>query len=136
MPRQVAARKDGKNVIFSIGPDVCLTPIGSSMVPIPYCSIVTLEDAFDVTTPVTNNNNCDFQLNSRAPGVTGHEPGVGRGVVVKGYCELGFADICSGSTASWGFAVARDADLAWINRPDRGPTEPRSGIVTKTIRHA
>jgi len=41
----ISARKDGTNIIHCTGPDVCKTPIGSSMVPVPYMSMVTLGGA-------------------------------------------------------------------------------------------
>ena len=134
MPRMVAARKHDSNIIYSVAPDVCLTPIGSSIVPIPYMSMVTLGRSFDVSRSVKQNGLSDFQLDSRAPGVTGHEPGVRKGVVVPGYKDLGFGRKVSASTGTEGHTVVRDRDPAWINRPDRGAREHESARKTRPVR--
>lgn len=61
------------------------TPMGSSMVPVPYMSMVSLGSSVRTSRTVRNNGQQDFQLNSRALVVTGHEPGIGKGVKVSGY---------------------------------------------------
>lgn len=131
MPEQVAARKDATNTIYSTGPDVCLTPMGSSMVPVPYSSIAFLDTSIQVTRNVKDNKKKDFQLNSRAKTSTGHEPGTGKGVVVPGYKGMALAREGSSSGATGGYAVVRDRDPAWINRPGPGGDAPRSPMFTR-----
>ncbi len=131
----ISARKDGANIIFSKVPDVCKTPIGSSMVPVPYTTMVTLAPSVRTAKTVRNNSRPDFNLNTRTSAVTGHEPGVGKGVKDAGY--KGYAHIKKGSSTvfSEGYAVVRDADPAWINAPSVGPTEKRRAKATQNIKH-
>ncbi|CUX57294.1 DUF4150 domain-containing protein [Agrobacterium tumefaciens] len=120
----ISARRDGANIMHCTGPDVCKTPMGSSMVPVPYMSMVALGSSVRTSRTVRNNGQQDFQLNSRALVVTGHEPGVGRGVKVNGYKSHALAKKGSKTVFSEGWAVVRDSDPAWINRPGPGGTEP------------
>lgn len=120
----ISARRDGANIMHCTGPDVCKTPMGSSMVPVPYMSMVALGSSVRTSRTVRNNGKQDFQLNSRALVVTGHEPGVGKGVKVSGYKSHALAKKGSKTVFSEGWAVVRDSDPAWINRPGPGGTEP------------
>jgi len=122
--RPISGRKDDWNYIASVGPDVCWTPMGSSVVPVPYDSFVTFERSVRTSKSVYNN-----QRDSRAYGVRGHEPGVRKGVVVSGYKQ--YATIRQGSSTvfSEGWQVVRDGDPAWINRPDPGSVEKRSSMI-------
>lgn len=124
---RISARKDGSNVIVSKGPDVCLTPRGSAMVPVPYTSIAFLSSAARTSTSVRDNSNYDFQLNSRCATSTGHEQGTGKGVKVPGYLGMAHAKEGSSFFYSEGFAVVSHRDPAWINRPDPGGEEPKKG---------
>lgn len=135
MSEEISARKDGSNIIVSKGPDVCLTPMGSSMVPVAYNSIAFLDTAVRVSQNVFCNGLQDFNLNSRASVSTGHEPGTGRGVVVPGYKGPAFAKSASSTVATNGFTVVRNNDPAWINRPDLGSTEPFSAPQSEAIKH-
>ena len=124
----ISARRDSANIMHCTGPDVCWTPMGSSMVRVPYMSMVTLGSASRTSRTVRNNGKQDFQLNSRALVVTGHEPGVGRGVKVNGYKSHALAKRGSKTVFSEGWAVIRDSDPAWINRPGPGGTEPHRSM--------
>ncbi|WP_280952659.1 PAAR-like domain-containing protein [Neorhizobium alkalisoli] len=115
------------------GPDVCWTPMGSSMVKVPYLSMVTLGASVRTSRTVRNNGKQDFQLNSRALVVTGHEPGVGRGVKVNGYKSHALAKKGSKTVFSEGWAVVRDSNPAWINRPGPGGTEPHRSMSEKEV---
>jgi len=127
MTGKVSARQDAANVIVSKGPDVCWTPRGDSMVPVAYTSIAFLDTAVRVSNSVRNNGNYDFQLNSRCATSTGHEPGVGKGVVVPGYLGPAHTRTASDFVFSEGFATVSHRDPAWINRPDLGPSERLAG---------
>lgn len=120
---KISARQDHANVIVSKGPDVCWTPRGDTMVPVAYTSIAFFDNATRISTSVRNNGNYDFQLNSRCSTSTGHEPGVGKGVVIAGYLGSAHADIAADFLYSEGFAKVSHRDPAWINRPDLGPVE-------------
>jgi len=133
--RPISGRKDNWNYIACVGPDVCWTPMGSSVVPVPYDSFVTFERSVRTSRSVYNNQREDFQANSRAYGVQGHEPGIKKGVVVAGYRQ--YATIRQGSLTvfSEGWQVVRDGDPAWINRPDPGPVEKRHARKRQKIEY-
>lgn len=121
----VSARRCASNVIVSTGPDVCKTPVGSCVVDVPYSSCVTLARAIRYTFSVRNNGKFDCQLNTAVPGVTGHEPGVLRGVMNPGYKGWGLVETGSHFVYSIGFATWHHRQDAWINRVDPGPVEPQ-----------
>lgn len=131
----VSSRKDGSNIIVSKGPDVCKTPMGSSMVPVPYMTMVTLGPSIRTAKSVRNNGNKDFNLNSRTRGVTGHEPGVGKGVKDAGYKGYAHVKKACSTVFSEGWAVCRHNDPAWINAAGPGPKEPRRSKSGKTRKH-
>jgi hypothetical protein len=136
MSNPISARKHGSNLIHSKGPDVCKTPMGSSMVPVPYMSFVTLAASQRTATSVFNNGAQDYTLTSRSPGVTGHEPGVGKGQVKAGYKQWANAQTAGPNVFSEGHAVIRDGDPAWVNGPDKqGPPAARSKSTSETDHH-
>ena len=121
----ISARKDGTNIIFSKGPDVCKTPVGSSMVPVPYVTVATLAPSSRTAKSVRNNGKKDFNLNTRTRLVTGHEPGVGKGIKDAGYKGYAHIKKASSTVFSEGYAVVRDGDPAWINGAGPGSKEKR-----------
>jgi len=133
MSAPVSARNDGSNYAYSIGPDVCWTPMGSSVVPVPYFSIARFDPSSRTSRTVRNNGLHDFQLNTRATRTQGHEPGTQKGVRVPGYKAISHAAQGSATVFSEGFAVVRNGDPARINRPDNGAQEPRRNKKTIKI---
>lgn len=131
----VSARKDGVNMMMCMGPDVCKTPIGSSMVPVPYVTMVTLGPASRTAKSVRNNGKQDFNLNSRTRLVTGHEPGVGKGVVDSGYKGWCNAQKGSSTVFSEGFAVVRHFDPAWLNGASAGGQERKRSKSSRHEKH-
>ncbi|UXN05583.1 PAAR-like domain-containing protein [Bartonella sp. HY761] len=133
--RPVSGRMDDWNYISAVGPDVCLTPIGSAKVPVAYDSFVTFEASERTSKSVYNNKKEDFQVNTRAKKIQGHEPGIDKGVVVQGHQK--YATIRKGSSTvfSEGWQVVRDGDPAWINRPDKGAVEKRSAAQKNKIKY-
>lgn len=129
----VSARRCASNVIVSTGPDVCKTPIGSSVVDVPYSSCVTLARATRYTPSVRDNGKFDCQLNTAVPGVTGHEPGTLRGVMNPGYKGWGLVEIASSFVYSLGFATWHHLQEAWINRVDPGPNEDQKTANNRHI---
>lgn len=121
----VSARRCASNVITSTGPDVCKTPVGSSVEDVAYCSMVTLERTERYTPTVRNNGLFDCQLNCAVPNVTGHEPGVLKGTVNPGYKGWALIKVGSDFTYSMGFSTWHHRQEAWINRADPGPQEPQ-----------
>lgn len=118
-----SARRCASNVIVSVGPDVCRTPIGSSVVDVAYSSMVTLERTERFSPSVRNNGKFDCQLNGAVPGVTGHEPGTLRGTTNPGYKGWAHIETASHYVFSMGFSTWHHLQRAWINRHDPGPSE-------------
>lgn len=86
-----AARLNGKEAqIVCLAPDVCKTPIGSSMVPVPYMILSKLDWSEKTISNTTFGGLEAFTMASRTNKVTGDEPGTGGGIksgVNKGYCR-------------------------------------------------
>lgn len=123
-----AGRKCSTNYIASSGPDVCLTPVGSSVVPVAYSSIAFLGSAVRVDTTVRQNGKPDFNLNSRTPNSMGTEPGVRKGVVKSGHLGPACIRETTGSVFTSRWASTRHKDPAWINMSSQGSREKkRSG---------
>ncbi len=104
-------------MLVSKGPDVCLTPRGGTMVPVPYSVVAFMDGAIRVSKSVRNNGCYDFQLNSRCTQIKGHKQGVGKGVVVPGYQQYSHVRVASDFVYSEGFATVSHRDPAWINHP-------------------
>src|SRR5690242_1941181 len=77
----IGARKDSRFYAVSTSPDVCLTPRGGAMVPVPYNIYVNLEPSEKCTPSVQFNKKPVFVWDhSLAPTVKGDEPGTGGGI--------------------------------------------------------
>jgi len=86
-----AARDSGRNAqIVCLSPDVCLTPVGNSVVPIPYMIVSMLSWAQKTVSHTELTGQKAFTMASRTDKVTGDEPGVKGGVVSgvnRGWCR-------------------------------------------------
>lgn len=81
MANPIIARKDSSFIAVSKVPDVCKTPMGPNMVPVPYPIIGQLSQSVEIVPRVRANGKPLFVLDgSEVPTVTGDEPGVGGGV--------------------------------------------------------
>lgn len=75
------ARKDSTFKAVSLLPDVCKTPMGPNMVPVPYPIIGDLDDSIEVARTVRFNGDPVFLLiDSVVTTVTGNEAGTGGGM--------------------------------------------------------
>ncbi len=82
MADQEGARKSGKFIAVSLTPDVCLTPVGSTLVPVPYMITADLSDSFATSPNVRFGGDPVFlQDKSKISRVTGDEAGTAGGVV-------------------------------------------------------
>jgi hypothetical protein len=76
----IGARKYSQFIAVCVVPDVCKTPVGKDLVPLPYQIMATLEDSKAVSGNVNFNGEPVFLLeHSAIPSVTGNEPGSGGG---------------------------------------------------------
>lgn len=75
------ARKNSIFKAISLLPDVCKTPMGASMVPVPYPIVADLSNSMEVAKAVRFNGDPVFLLSeSVVMTVTGNEAGTGGGV--------------------------------------------------------
>ena len=86
-----AARHSGNTAkIVCLAPDVCLTPVGNAVVPIPYMIISDLAWSVKTASSTTFTDQEAFTMASRTDRVTGDEPGKNGGIksgVNLGYCR-------------------------------------------------
>lgn len=80
MPKQLCARKDGKLIVVSMAPDVCKTPMGNAVVPVPYPVTIDLSGSNNYSTDVNFNDNQAFRFNTDTTKVIGDEAGTAGGV--------------------------------------------------------
>lgn len=93
MATNEGARKTPEALVVSDSPDVCLTPVGSSMVPVPYPITASFSDSILTTSTVWMTSDPVFNVPSAIQGVTGDEAGTGNGVATgthsgAGYCRV------------------------------------------------
>lgn len=87
--RGVAHKKSGS--ISLVFPDVCLTPIGPAVVPIPYPNLGQASDTIKGPKSVTTDGAMPMVKGSLYSKSSGDEPGVRKGVVSgahKDVCEF------------------------------------------------
>lgn len=87
--REVAHQGSGAQ--SSVFPDVCLTPTGSSVVPIPYQNVGRSEDVVDGTSTVTIDGKMVMVQGAKYAKSSGDGPGVVGGITSgtnQGECEL------------------------------------------------
>lgn len=90
MSRSAARHAKKANAIVCLSPDVCRTPRGGKMVPVPYMVVSKLEWSERTVPNVTFGDQPAFTMNSRTAKVTGNEAGTGGGVqsgVNVGWCR-------------------------------------------------
>lgn len=112
----IGARRDRRFYAVTLSPDVCLTPCGSSMVPVPYMLYASLEGSLSCIESVNFNNKAAFVYDhSLAPTVQGDEPGIGGGV--KSGVNRGkvWADGAALNVRAEGRRVVRAGDSCWMN---------------------
>lgn len=112
----VGARKDSQFYAVSTCPDVCLTPMGGGMVPVPYMIYANLAPSEKCTPSVQLNGKPTYVWDhSLAPNVKGDEPGTGGGV--KSGVNVGkvWADHASKNVRAERRRIVRHNDPCWMN---------------------
>jgi len=127
MSGKVVGRKQGTNMIYSTGPDVCLTPMGSSTVPVAYSSVALLGSAGRSSRDVKYNGSAALAVGMRSPNSTGTEPGTSKGMSKSGHCGPAAVIAGSGTVQLNGMPAVRHKDKAVINMPNAGKKEPQRG---------
>lgn len=121
--------------VVSISPDVCLTPMGSDMVPVPYPIISRFDSAEGTSNNVNFGGDPAFHMGSSVTSIVGHEAGTGGGIsngAYKGTCR---PVSHSGTTRVNGQWVVRHGDDFDMNCTSHGNTSGRA-LYVKVEQHA
>ncbi|WP_437313169.1 DUF4150 domain-containing protein [Sorangium sp. So ce385] len=112
----IGARKDSSFYAVTVAPDVCLTPVGGAMVPVPYMLYASFNGSTKCIEGVNLNGKPTYVYDhSLAPTVQGDEPGTGGGV--KSGVNLGkvWAHEASKNVRADGRRIVRRGDRCWMN---------------------
>lgn len=116
MSAQVAARKEGEWLVVSTNPDVCKTPMGSSMPPVPYNVIAKLEEALQESNDVQFNGGKALMLGQGFVAKTlGDQAGSGTSLVSGTVGANTWFDEHSKTVRVNGRPVVRHGDLCHMN---------------------
>ncbi|WP_089724375.1 PAAR-like domain-containing protein [Candidatus Thiosymbion oneisti] len=116
MADQEGARKSDEFIAVSLTPDVCKTPVGSTLVPVPYMIVADLSDSFATSPNVRFGGQPVFVHDqSKISHVTGDEAGIGGGIVSGTY--KGIVESVEGSSTVRvnGKPVVRHGDPCKMN---------------------
>lgn len=137
IPRE-GSRDTGDGILVSTTPDICLTPVGSSMVPVAYNLWASQADDANTTTTVRQTKLRTHNMGSLITTCHGDEAGTGGGIrsgTHNGICE---PKEHSATVRSEGKNVIRHNDIWWMNNrntvgrllwiktPDEGLLTPQS----------
>ena len=112
----VGARKDIAFYSVTVAPDVCLTPVGGGMEPVPYQLFADLSGSMKCIDSVRfNQKPCYVYDYSLAPFVVGDEPGTGGGVRSGVNRGRVWADEASENVRATRYRIVRVGDLTWMN---------------------
>lgn len=116
MSREIVARKQQGWLIVSSLPDVCKTPIGSSLIPVPYPVVAKLTDGVKVVDSVKANGHSTVVYDKTCVTRTlGDQAGIGKGIksgTVGGRC---YPKTHSKSVKAGGKYLVRHNDKFWMN---------------------
>ncbi|TRX72845.1 DUF4150 domain-containing protein [Pseudomonas mangiferae] len=116
MAKNVTARQGEEWLVVSLYPDVCKTPVGSSLPPVPYPVIARLKDAVQIVPSV--HANCDPLVvfnQSKVPQTLGDEPGKGKGIKSKTVGAVCYPKDHSFTVRADGKFILRHDDEFWMN---------------------
>lgn len=117
MSNNIITRKDGEWLVISLVPDVCKTPIGSSIIPIPYPTVAKLGDAVKEIPHIKANGAPLVTIAGHIPTTQGAEVGVKKGI--KSGTVGGAASYKKNSHSSNVRAgkqpILRHGDMFWMN---------------------
>lgn len=116
MASNLTARKESGWKVFSVPPDVCKTPMGSSVVPVPYPVYTELQDAIEVVESVKANGHPVVVFDrSKAPKTIGDKAGSATGMksgTVEAQCEPKTKSASVRAETKW---IVRNGDEFWMN---------------------
>lgn len=112
----IGARKDAIIYSVTVAPDVCWTPVGGGMEPVPYQLYADLSSSLKCIESVRfNRKPCYVLDHSLAPVVDGDEAGTGGGLLSGVNKGRVWADQASASVRAERYRVVRVGDLNWMN---------------------
>jgi hypothetical protein len=127
-------RQIGTAYVVSVTPDVCLTPMGATAVPVPYPIIAKFDDAVLLAMSVRMCGRPTFTTSSQVSRVQGDEAGTGGGVksgVNRSICESVTA---STTVRAEGNFVLRDGDVLKMNNGNTlGRVVYKAGVGTEIL---
>ena len=130
MPNKRATNKTGQAVVICLAPDVCKTPMGPSVVPVPYPIIAKFDTSQLTSVDVCFEGNPAFHMGSFIPQVVGDEAGVAGGVksnVFKGACKPIEHSTTLRTNGQW---VIRHGDMMEMNcAGPRGPGNTQGKVL-------
>lgn len=116
---RTAVHRDSGGILSTL--DVCLTPVGKAVVPIPYSNVARSVDAAGTASSVLINDNPACHLNSCFSKSTGDQPGRKKGII-SGTLE-GKAEFLQGSANVFieGQPAVRQGELMVSNNRNTPP---------------
>lgn len=112
----LGARKDMIIYCVTVAPDVCWTPVGGGMEPVPYQLFADLSGSLKCIDSVRlNRKPCYVYDHSLAPLVQGDEPGTGGGIMSGVNMGRVWADHASLNVRAERYRIVRIYDLNWMN---------------------
>ena len=124
--KERAVHTTGNAIVISILPDVCLTPFGPFMIPLPYQVIGFCDEVMNASPSTGTEGTADLTMASRLTTVYGDESGILGGMISgvnTGYCR----PITNSPTVGVdGNSVVMNNSLFWMNCA--GPEGPGNTI--------
>jgi hypothetical protein len=116
MSRNVVARKQTGWKVISTLPDVCLTPMGNSVVPVPYAVHAKLEESVRIAKSVKANGNPVVIYDETVVPKTVGDSGGSRKGIQSGTVEANcYPKTHSGTVSAEKHRVVRHDDEFWMN---------------------
>lgn len=127
MSNEITARKNGQWMVICMAPDVCKTPVGSAIVPIPYPVIAKLGDSVKTIPNVKANGDELLTISGHIPTTLGDQAGVQKGIKsgTVGAAASYKKSQHSSTVRAGKQRILRHGDMYWMN--GKAP----SGIVGK-----
>lgn len=116
MADEAATARDEQFVLVHLSPDVCLTPMGDKLVPVPYPVTHRMDQSRQVSPNVYLRGKPAFLHNeSYVDNLTGDEPGTGGGVVSGVNMKISHSIDHSATVYINGQPMVRTGDTVWMN---------------------
>lgn len=119
-PREESLRHTGEWVVVCERPDICMTPISGSLVPVPYIIVSRGQDSDDLASKTKFTKKPVFHYQSYTQRVVGNEPGTAGGIISGVNCGVCYPIDGSPSVNVEGCALVRHDDAFSMNAASYG----------------